>query len=256
MLRRLTLIALLATTVAAPLHAELRIETRHETRRIEAATPQDPVLTMIGSLAIGQLPTGIIVTVVGERGIRVELGTASTAGIPAGSIMLQRGDSFVVLNPNDQTYWTLPSMASGVAILNGAVREQSSQATGEFATVADVRAERRTFSLTMNIPLPKGVTLPPGFPTTLTFEGENWVTDRFASYARALMGPLQAILQGPLASLTSQEGLPVRTITRSSQFGYEIESIVTKLEEMTVAPELFEIPAGYKEVPRPSPRLP
>ncbi|HLG59442.1 MAG TPA: hypothetical protein VI485_29150 [Vicinamibacterales bacterium] len=256
MLRRPTLIALFATMVAAPLQAELRIETRHETRRIDAATPQDPVLTMIGNLAIGQLPTGTILTIVGERGLRVEFGSASSAGIPAGSVMLQRGDSFVILNPNDQTYWTLPSMASASAILSGAVRAQSSQPTGEFATVAGVRAERRTFLLTMNIPLPKGVTLPPGFPTTLMFEGESWVTDRFASYASALTAPLQAILPGPLATLAAQDGLAVRTITRSAQFGYEIESIVTKLEEMTVAPELFEIPTGYKEVPRPSPRLP
>ena len=249
--------ALIGTVVAAPLSAELRLETRRETRRLEAAAPEDPVLTMIGHLAVGQLPTGTIVTIVGDRGVRVEFGDSSQPGVPTGGVMLQRGSSLVVLNPNDQTYWTLPSRLAGVAaLLNGAIRAQSSQPTGEFALVAGARAERRTFSITMDVPLPAGIHVPPGFPTTLTFDGETWVTDRFASYAPAIAGPLNAVMAGGLAGAAPIDGLVVRTITRSLQFGYEIDSLVTRMEETTVAPELFEIPPGYREVQMPAPQLP
>jgi hypothetical protein len=67
---------------------------------------------------------------------------------------------------------------------------------------------------------------------------------------------LRAILSGPLAGLAAQDGLVVRTITRSRQFGYEIESTVTRIEEAPVPPDIFEIPPGYREVPMPAPRLP
>jgi hypothetical protein len=256
MLRRATLTALIAAVMAAPLQAQLRLETRRETRRIDAAAPQDPVLTMIGSVAIGQLPTGAIVTIVGDRGVRVEFGNSLQPGIPAGGVMLQRGDSLLVLSPTDQTYWTVPPSAGIATLLSGAIHAQSSQPTGEFATVAGVRAERRTFSLTMDLPLLNGITLPPAFPTSLTFEGENWVTDRFASYVPVLAAPLRAILSGPLAGLAAQDGLVVRTITRSRQLGYEIESTVMRIEEAPVSPDIFEIPPGYREVPMPAPRLP
>ena len=38
--------------------------------------------------------------------------------------------------------------------------------------------------------------------------------------------------------------------------GYAIVSTVTAAESASPAPEMFKLPAGYKEVPMPTPKLP
>jgi hypothetical protein len=43
----------------------------------------------------------------------------------------------------------------------------------------------------------------------------------------------------------------VRHITRSTQFGYEVEYTVADLLETPLAADLFEIPEGFRKVPTP-----
>jgi hypothetical protein len=48
------------------------------------------------------------------------------------------------------------------------------------------------------------------------------------------------------------QGLALRTVIRGAIFGdQELESVVTKIGEEKVAASVFEIPAGYTEVPAP-----
>jgi hypothetical protein len=128
----------------------------------------------------------------------------------------------------------------------------TSKRTGEYETVTGLRTERVTFGLSMNLPLPPGVQLPPGFPTAFTMDGDMWVADQFKAYASSLNAITNTLFPGMGIDGLAQDGLVVRQVTRSPMFGgNELVFSVSDVMEGPVTAELFEIPAGYTEVPMP-----
>ncbi len=245
-------ISCLAVLAVAPAAAQLRYTTHVEMRKLDAPPPADPLLGMLGALVANRIPKGDASTTIGERGARIEFRSA-VGPIPAGGVMLIRGGSVVMLNPADRTYWT--SQTSLVtALLAGKTPTASSKRTGELATIAGLRTERVTFTWSMDLPIPPGIQLPAGFPTTLTMDGEMWVADQFKAYAAGLNAVAGATFPGMGVGALAQDGLIVRQIVRSALFGgHELEYTISDVVEGPVPDELFAIPEGYREVPTPTP---
>jgi hypothetical protein len=243
--------AILIVVVVSPAAADLRYTTHIETRKAETTQPIDPVMGMIGAMLASRFPSGDMTMTVGENGTRVEFVNA-VGPVPAGGVMLIRSGSTVILNPVDRTYWTASMPAT---LPGGAVPTVSATRTGQFEMVEGLRTERVAFGLSMNLPLPAGVQLPAGFPTTFTMDGDMWVADQFKAYAASLTAVANTLFPGIGIGGLAQEGLVLKQVTRSPMFGgNELVFSVSDVVEMPVAAAVFQIPPDYREVAAPSRR--
>jgi hypothetical protein len=247
--RRILTATLLFAIATSPASAELRYTTHVETRKAAAAQPVDPMMGMIGAMLASRFPSGDMKMTVGDAGTRVEFANA-LGPVPAGGVLLMRSGSTVILNPADHTYWTARAPA---AVIPGANAPAiTMKRTGESETVAGLKTERVAFGLSIALPLPPGVQLPPGFPTTFTLDGDMWVADQFKAYASSLNAIANQLFPGIGIGGLAQDGLVVRQVTRSPMFGgNELVFSVSDVTEGPVTAELFQIPAGYKEIPIP-----
>lgn len=234
--------------------AELRYTARTEARRIESTTPPNPIAGLLGGMLLSRVPSGTATTVIGADSVRIEFPTAM--GIfPAGSVMLLRQGSVSVLNPQEMTYWTLSDVDANAGLQ--LTPKTTSSRTGEFATVAGLRAERSTFTMSIDLPIPANMTLPFEFPRTMTMDGEMWVSDQYKEYGAVLAAAGNTIAAGFGLGVLPQDGFVTRQITRNALLGYEVEVNVLEISELPPSPELFQIPSGYREVPAPrAPALP
>jgi hypothetical protein len=257
--RRTTVAMLLVWCAASPLRAELKFTTHLELKKVEAPAGQPPnqMLVMMGD-ALGQqlLPSGPadLVFIVGEKGTRTEY-TKAALGQSEGAISLAMPDgTFAVLNPKDQTYWrSTIDAAVGAAQTAGIKPEATAKRTGEFSTIAGVKCERVLVDLKIDLPIPEAMrsSLPPGFPTSLTMDGESCVaTDQYQKYAemaaKSKVGDFMAAMG---LDKLMPGGIVLRQVLRLSTV--QMESVVTSIGEEEVSPTLFTIPADYKEVPSP-----
>jgi hypothetical protein len=251
--RTLLTTALLAVLVATPAAADLHYTTHITTRKAESTAPIDPMMGMIGAMLVSRFPTGDMAMTVSESGTRVEFVNA-LGPVPAGGVLLLRPTSAVILNPANHTYWMAPAPRTPLPGGAGAPTVNSRR-TGEFSTVAGLRAERVTFDLSMNLPLPPGVQAPAGFPTAFTLDGEMWVADQFKAYTASLNGIANTLFPGIGIGGIAPDGLVVQQVMRSPMFGgSELVFSVSDVTETPANAALFEIPSDYKETPPPSAR--
>jgi hypothetical protein len=187
----------------------------------------------------------------GDKGTRVDYPRAYTI-VPAGGSTLMRPDgSMVVLNPTARTYWKMarPDLSAMGALGTPKVTVTR---TGEFGTIAGVRAERANIELHLPMPALPGTALPDGVPSEIVLVGEMWVSSQYKSYTKLAAGTLGGINALGIETLAA-EGFMMRSVLRGDMFGdQEIESIVTAVGEITAPSALFEIPPGFTEVPAPS----
>ena len=216
----------------SPAYADLRVTTHVDVRRVEGTSPgKDPDIAALMQML---MPSGDAVTFVGTDAIRIE---QSREGKTV--IILLRSDGQMILDPDARTYTRVPQLGN---VLKEAAAQPSPtfRRTGDFALIHSVRAER--VEVTMPVTLP--VVPPPGFPTVLTMTGEVWLSDAFKTYGPGLQKALR--LTGRLT--TGLEGMALRQTLRSAEFGYEVESTVTELSDEPIAPAMFSIPEGYREI--------
>jgi hypothetical protein len=237
-----------ALTIAAPAYADLRYTARVESRAIPTTGTPNPITGLVGAMLLQRMPVGIATTTIGEGGIRVEFAEA-TGLFEAGHVVLLGAGTMTVLNPQEMTYWTVP--AETVAIGAALTPEIMSMRTGEADTIAGLRAERTTFTFTIDLPLPAGMQLPPDIPRSIAMDGEMWVADRFQQYAALMRAAGGAAVSSLGLGALPQDGFVVRQITRNPQLGYEIEFNVLEFEEIPPSPALFAVPDGFREVPMP-----
>ena len=240
------IVMLLAANAAS---ADLRFTTRIEVRRLATPEPLQPPASTAAEMIVRMLPSGESVTFINATGARVEIRRASGGLLKAGTTMIGRDAAMQVVDPATRTYWTLTLPAVPELFAPGLEPDIQYTRTGEFETIAGVRAERLTFR--MSVPLP--FSPPPRFPTSIVTEGELWVTDRFNAYGATLTRTLSAL--GTLLA-RAPEGMVLRQIMRSTQFGYEVEHTVSDLSEAPLAADLFEIPDGFRQVPPPAVAIP
>lgn len=244
--------------VSATASAELKFTMRTELQKSAAApTPApNPLLTMMGEAMTRQvLPEGnaTMTYVVGEKGTRVEFVNAAM-GQAAGTVSLMQPDgTAVIINPKDQTYWKMAIPAAGAALQAAGIKPVVETArTGEVETVAGAKCERSTFTMKVDLPIPEAArkSLGADFPSSIDIAGDTCATtDQFQSYAARSQatGLLAAMGLGNIG----QGGIVLRQTLRLG--GVELRSVVTEIAEQPDAPELFEVPSGYKEVPAPAP---
>lgn len=249
MTKQIGAVALLVGALAAPAQAELkytvRIEARPSTVAASTSEPSHPVIAGLMAAALDTIAPagGLELTVTaGERGTRVDYPKPYLM-VPAGgaTIMLPDG-SLIVIDPVAKTYRRMAKPASsneGPPAPSIAVTR-----TGEFSTIAGVRAERATVEIRVRLPL-AAVAEPPGMPAEMMLTGEIWITDQYREYARlAQVGMGGGFQFDALAS----EGFVVRSIIRGESLGgKEVESVVTSLIESTAPASLFEPPPGFTE---------
>ena len=226
----LTLCVLLAYSSAV--QADLRYTTHIEVRRLEPpgrGNDQD-----VGRLIQMLTPPGDTVTFVGADAVRIEQWHEGKK-----IVILLRPDDQIILDPDARTYTRVPK-------LGDVLKEASAQPpprfrrTGDFTVIHGIRAER--VEITMPVTLP--VIPPPGFPTVVTMTGEVWLSNAFKAPGAGVQKALG--LTGGLP--TGLDGMILRQILRSAEFGYELESTVTELIEGPIAPETFSVPEGYREI--------
>lgn len=252
MLKRCLAVAALLLVAAAPLGAELKFTTRLQVRDAAAPPPVDPTLTVLGTRLIdAMLPGGSLetVTLIGDRGVRVEWNKA-LPGIPAGAILLGRPDgSVVMINPAEKTYWRM-SAAAVKGTVGGPEPTVTTKKTGQTSDVLGVPCERVTYEMRLPMPAQPNTQLPAGAPAELMLSGESCIAGQYKRYA-ALMARVPGLTSLGGEKL-AEDGLVLTQITRSPMFGArEMESKVTAIAEESAPASLFEIPAGYKEVPAP-----
>ena len=216
-------------------HADLRYTTRVDVRRTASAAAE-PVPGELAAALNTLMPPGETRIFVRADAMRLEQAVGARP-----TVVLIRPDGQFVLYPDLQRYVRMP--LPGSPVLPDRTRAPSVRRSGEFATILGLRAERIFVSMALALP----ITPPAGFPTTMTLEGELWLSDAYGAEAvglRTLMGPVPIAPDG-------LEGMVLRQVLRNAQLGYEIETQVTELVEGPVSAELFEIPAGYRPVEKP-----
>jgi len=271
MMRRYVLAFVLIALVSAPLSAELKFTSKMTARAVAGAAPagNDMMAAMVGPMLLQMYggPEGVEMTATIHEDGRMRTDYASSfAGMPVGAVVLMRPDgSAVGYDPAAKTWWKMtdpganPEMAAMMAQMKPVV---TTKRTGEFATVAGLKAERVTMVMTMPIPMPPGSeNLPPEImamiPKEIRIDGDMWQAPVYAKYTK---GMTKALSQGPMAAMgidklmEGAEGFTVRQVMRMSMLaGYEMETVVTRVAEEDVPDTVFDLPTGFKEIPMPTP---
>jgi hypothetical protein len=271
-MRRYVIAFALVALVSAPLSAELKYTSRMSAKVVEGATAgNDMMAAMVGPMMLqmfgGEEGVEMTVTVNEDGRMRTDY-AAGFVGMPAGAVVLMQADGTSLgYDATAGTWWKMgdagnnPEMAAMMAQMKPDV---TTKRTGEFATVAGLRAERVSTVMTMPIPMPEGLDqLPPQvlamIPTEIRVDGDMWIADAHAKYAKAMA---KAMAQSPMAAMgfdklmSALDGFSVRQVMRMSMLaGYELETLVSRVAEEDVPDSVFDVPAGLKEIPMPTPNI-
>ncbi len=271
-MRRYAIAFLFVAVVSAPLSAELKYTSKMTIRAVEgAAAGNDMMGAMLGPMMLqmfgGQDGVEMEVTLNEDGRMRTDY-KGAFAGMPAGTVIIMGADGTSVgYDAKAQTWWKIgnantdPRVAAMMAEMKPDV---SVNRTGEFDTIAGLKAERVSLAMTMPIPVPEGADqLPPQvlamIPKELRVDGETWVASAHAKYAK---GMARMLAVGPMANMgldklmASLEGFSVRQVMRISLLaGYEMETLLSQIAEEDVPDSVFDVPAGLREIPMPTPNI-
>lgn len=277
--RRWCAALIVALCVTVPVSAELKYTYKMTMKKVEGPAPQgmfaamgDMMGPMIDQVFGGAEGVDVVVTVHQDGRMRSEY-LRSYSGMPAGSVVLLRGDgSSVGYDPKAGTWWKMtdgldempPEMQAMLAQMKPVV---SVKKTGERQAIAGLASEKSLLSIRMPIPLPPGVDLsqvPPELaamiPKEITVDADVWLSPQYGKYSSAM---LDQLTKGPFAqfgikSFDAEQlaGFTTRMNMRMSVMpGYEMEMLVSTVGEETAPAAAFELPAGLKEIPMPQPAI-
>ena len=269
-MRRVWISALvLVVMVAAPLSADLKVTSKMTVRAVAGAAPATDMMSqMMGPMLLEMFggSGGVeMVQISNEDGrTRIEYKQAF-AGMPAGIVIVTKADGTATgFDPVAKTWWKMPGitdMPPEAAEMMAQMKPTiTTKKTGQFETIAGLKAERVALSMRIAIPLPpEAAQLPQEFlammPSEFIFEGDSWVSPQFDKYTTAMAksamtGPMQQFGFDKL--MADLGGLSVKQVMRMNLLaGYEMETLVTSAVEEAVPASAFEVPAGFKEVPMP-----
>lgn len=220
-----SLVALMA--LVSPVSAAELKYTMHMEAKPAANAANDPMSAMAGGMISQMFPAGGLdqMVIAGDKGVRSEQ-KQEFGGMKAGTVTLIKPDGTqYVLDASTKTYWKQATVPAEVTAMMAQMNPKVTIGkTGVFETINGMKCERITMNMAMAIPGVDPSQLPPGMPTELTMVYEVWLTD--------------AVKMPPAAGAMSMFG---------------VEMIMESRDIMTeaAAPELFEIPKDYKEVPAP-----
>ena len=268
-MRRYVFACVFVALVSAPLSAELKFTSKMTAKAVAGAPAgNDMMAAMVGPMLLqmygGAEGVEMTVTIHEDGRMRTDY-AASFVGMPAGAVVLMRADGTAVgYDAAAKTWWkmtdpgTNPEMTAMLAQMKPDV---TTKKTGEFATVAGLKAESVTMVQVMPIPMPPGAENLPAevmamIPKEIRMEGDMWQAPVYGKYTK---GMAKALSQGPMAAMGldklmgDTQGFTVRQVMRMSMLaGYEMETIVTRVAEEDVPDTVFDLPTGFKEIPMPT----
>jgi len=256
MVKRLLVVVALLSLAVAPLSAELRVVSKLEVRKVESTEPVNPFFAMMGQAMaqqVQQMNGTETTTTIGDGVIRTEANKA-IGGMPEGLIAIMREDGTMLgINPAERTYFRA-SMPDLSELAPGLKPTIDVKRTGEFSTMLGQRVERVLLDLRMPLPIPPEAMsqLPAGFPTEVSMSMENWTAEAYKAYGTEMIRGNPAMSALGLAEV-ADIGFAMRQIVRSQMLGgYELETNVTSVTEVTPPAGFFEVPDGYREVAAPA----
>jgi hypothetical protein len=253
----------------APLRAELKVTSKMVARQVaNAPAGNDMLAAMVGPMLTqmygGAEGVDMVVTMNEDGRMRTDY-VGAFAGMPAGAVVIMHVDGTSVgFDAKAQTWWKMTNTMAdptAAAMLAQMKPEVTTKRTGEFATIAGLKAERVSMMMSMPIPMPAGAeSLPPQvlamIPSEIRVDGDTWVAQVHEKYTKTMA---KVLAQGPMAGMGLEKmlgdlkGLSVRQVMRLSMLaGYELETLVSKVVEEDVPDSVFDVPAGYKEIPMPT----
>lgn len=269
LMRRWLVVGAVVLGVTAPLSAELKVTTKMSVREVPGGAAGGDMMAQMMAPMMKQMfggDAGVeMVTTTHEDGrTRIEYKSAF-AGLPAGAIILMRTDGTSVgYDAKAGTWWKMPGLGDMPAEVADLMAQMKPTVTmkksGEFETVAGLRAERVATTMVMPIPLPpEAASAPPELlamiPREIRMDGDTWISERYGQYSKATA---KALTGGPMAQmgfdklLDGLNGLMVKQIMRLSLLpGHEMETLVISVVEEDTPDSVFDLPPGLKEVPMP-----
>jgi hypothetical protein len=271
MKQRMLAAVLLAAACAVPLSAQSAGGMRYVMKMELQQTGGDTQATSpLAAMAVAQIKQGMFPEGGAEmefltdgQSVRTELRSAM-ADMPKGAVVLYpagQTDAFV-LNPADKTFYVMkppqpPTLPRGTTMPKP---EISVKPSGTFETIVGHKAEKITIAWHMPMPVSEGVQIPPGMPTELTMDIENWCAADVkipAGATRLMAGIAQSMPGLGVEELMKACPFAMRSTMRMSILpGYAIVSNVISASDESPAAEMFKVPAGYKQVPAPAGRAP
>lgn len=267
MKKRMLAALLLAVVCAIPLAAQstggMRYVMKMELQQLsgEAAQGGNPMAAMmveqLKQMVFPQGPVEMEFLTDGQS-VRTEM-RAQMATMPKGAIVLYpagQTDGYV-LNTAEKTYYVMkppqaPVLPGGMTLPKP---EIAVKPTGTFETIVGHKAEKVTIAWRMAMPIPEGAELPPGMPTEVTMDIENWCASdlKIPSGAMRMMSGMAQSMPGfGLEDIAKACPFALRSTMRMSMMpGYAIVSTVTSTSDASPAADLFKVPPDFKEVPAP-----
>jgi hypothetical protein len=240
--------------------AELKFTMHTDLNRIEGVTPNE-WSALIGQLAGNAVPPGGVdhVVLVGDKAMRMEQKQAF-AGMRAGMITLYRDGARFGIDPSARTFWKYPPQLGPEELkaMAGRKPDVTINKTGQVETIDGMRAERVTTTLAMPMPGEMGAAGASGLPAELMVTFDVWVTGS----VKPPSGWVPLIDQEILSRLGlaypqsfTDNRFPLKATVRVNLVNaLEILMTVKGIVNENVPDRVFDIPAGYEEVPPPSGR--
>ncbi len=266
--KRMLVAILLAVICTVPLVARqsagMRYVMKMELQELKSEQPaaSNPMAAMaVGQIKQMMFPEGAaeMEFLTDGQSVRTEM-HSQMATLPKGAIVLYPAGQTegYVLNTAEKTYYVMKAppamtMPGGMTLPKPEIAIKPS---GTFDTIVGHKAEKVNITWRMAIPVPEGAEMPPGMPTELTMDIENWCAADVkipAGAMRLMSGMAQSMPGLGLEDITKACPFALRSSMRMSIIpGYAIVSNVTSADAATPAAEMFKVPAGYKEVQAPS----
>jgi hypothetical protein len=258
---RTWIVAAFFVTVLQPgLLAQLTFTLHTDLNRVAGAAPND-WSALVGQLAGKVMPPGGVdhVVLVTDKAMRMEQ-KQDFAGMTGGTLTLFRDGQQFGIHPASKTFWkTRPFTDSELQAMAANKPDVKVSRTGEFQTINAMRAERIMTVITMKMPSDLASSPIAGLPAELVMTLDVWTTDA----VKVPAGWVPLIDQQVLAQLgiaqvqdfTDKKFL-VRAVVKLNLIpDFEIVMSIRDLKTTETIPEsLFDIPAGFREVPPPANR--
>lgn len=254
--RKLVPALLAVLAVAAPATAAELKYTMHVEAKAAAVVPTDPMSAMAGGMISEMFPPGGIdqLVIAGERGVR-SVQQQEFGGIKAGTIALIKPDGTqYIIDPSTRTYSKQSPVPEDVTAMMAQMKPRVTMGErGTFETLDGKKCERIVMNMSMALPGVDPAQLPPGMPGEITMTYTMWLTDEVkmpttgASLSTSVLKQFGFDQMPELKKLTGDGRMMMKGVM--SMFGVEMIMTSTGVTTESVAADLFEIPAGYKEVP-------
>jgi len=213
------------TAAAQQLRFSARIELRDTPLPPAANAAEGELIALMGKMIAGYF-TAIgnpeeFTAVVSEKGLRITYAKGGPEPYTGRTAIFRPDAQVFVLNEGDLSYWGFTKPAMPAPQLPEVVVKH----TGEFETVAGIRAEHVTFEVQQSPLVLRLLQEQGGDPVRLTLGGDAWIATQFQTYGRLLQDAYKwsGMAAQPAGALDTH-GFVLRLVLRGNVMGgHELE---------------------------------